>query len=158
MDSELLSVARGEEEALGAQAFGEIIFDDIVSAEVMGVLVACGITHGLHQLGGGITQVEGDGEGAIALDGVFGEVVGGDSGIGFRGHSEEGNRLSKREAALGHTEHFHSLHSGNSHEQASWLCISDVFGGKNNHTPGDEAGLLAGLQHTCHPIDGCVRV
>ena len=35
---------------------------------------------------------------------------------------------------------------------------ADVLAGEDDHPPGDEAGVLAGLQHPGQPVDGGVRI
>src|SRR5207247_2643622 len=68
------------------------------------------------------------------------------------------SRLRWAELGLRKPDELQCLGRGDSHAQRARVCVPDVLRGENHHAPGDEAWILARLQHRCQVVDGCVRV
>ena len=52
----------------------------------------------------------------------------------------------------------HCLGRPGGHEQRLRVGHADVLAGEDHHPAGDEAGILAGLEHPGQPVDGGVGV
>ena len=155
-----------EELGFGAAAGGlvvvffdsEVILVDPAIGRVVGVLVSGTVS----EFGGTgvvtIAEVHGDGEDGVLSDvsdsGIDGDV----GGVGFWSAGEEGDGLGEVDAAFGHTDGFDGLPCGDSEREGLWFGVADIFGGGDDESSGDEAGIFAGFEHSCEPVEGGIGI
>ena len=66
--------------------------------------------------------------------------------------------MSQIELRLGQPDVLHGPGRGVGHQQGAVVGHSDVLGGEDHEPPGDEAGILARLQHAGQPVQARVGV
>ena len=102
-----------------------------MAGEVMGVFVAVAVAEVLHELGGGVAEVEGNGRG-LGLGGKLHRLVDGHvGGVALGGGGEVDGRLGKGDAGFGHADVVHYLEAGIGKQEGIGVGEADVFGGKD---------------------------
>ena len=151
--------------ALGELAFAAFLGGGVVAAvfEVVGealhvVLVVLAVVEGLHELGGGVAEVEGDGLGGGVCGGRPGGGVGGVDGVGFGGEGEVDGGLGEGEVAFRVAEEVHGVAGGEAEVEGFGGGEADVFDGHADEAAGDVHGVFAGFQHAGEPVEGGVGV
>ncbi len=124
----------------------------------MGILIIFPVFKIFHHGGGGISQMEGD----ILKTGFF-NVIGGffytEIGcIAFRGGCQESRDLCKNNRRFRHAHGMNGLKAADGYCQTGGFCISDIFRGKNNYSPGDEERIFTPLQVDSEPVNRCIRI
>ena len=125
---------------------------------VVGVLVTLVVAEFLHQSGRRVADVQRHRQGAALAhlgQGCIDRDIG---GVGFRRGGQVGDRLGQRDAPLGQADDVQRLLGGHRDLQGARVGVADVLGGEDDHAPGDEQRILAGLEHPRQPVDGGVGV
>ena len=61
--------------------------------------------------------------------------------------------LAEVELCLGQADVLQRMRGGDRHHQRLRIGHADVLAGEDDHPPGDEPGVLAGLEHPGQPVD-----
>ncbi len=64
--------------------------------------------------------------------------------------------LGQVELGLGEADVLERVGGRGRHDERLRVGHADVLAGEDDHPPGDEPGVLAGLQHAAEPVDGGV--
>ena len=143
-------------------SFGEIGLGREVAFVVVGVKVlhgglvgAGGFGEFLAELG---AQVLGNGEGAVLFHILHGSTEGcvGAVGLGCGGEIDSG--VGEGDPPFRHAEELKGLLGGEGDPEGVGVGQSDILGGGDDQSPGDEARILASVEHLGHPVEGGVGV
>ena len=95
--------------------------------EVVRVLVSLAITYGLHQAGGRIAQMQGNGVGGglfhVFIDRVKGDV----ERVRFRSQCQINGSLGQCQVAFRNAEKIHGITGGDGLVQRLGICQSNIF-------------------------------
>ena len=124
----------------------------------MGVFIVAAVTELFHQFGGGVAQVQGNGQVACLPHQFEGVVDGHVGGVALGTGGEVDGSLRQRDASF-RPAYFHDgVEAGIGQQQGVGVRQSDVLGSGNDETAGYESGVFTALYHACQPVDGSVGV
>ena len=103
---------------------------------VVGVLVVAAVVEGLHEFGGGVAEVEGDGLGEGGLEVLLDLAVSFVDGVGFGGEGEVDDGLGEGEVAFGVAEEVHGVAGGEAEVEGFGGGEADVFDGHADDAAG----------------------
>ena len=155
-DVVLVALVRRFIEYATVQTVWQVLLGDPMVAvgmwiEVVGpVTQALGITAGVLQVVGNLTV-------PFGLDGGQG-VEESEGGVAFWRRRQIECGLGQVKAALRQADAIEGLGGGGDDGQGVGIGQTHVLAREDDHTPQDELRILAGVDHTCEPIDGGVRV
>ena len=140
------------------QVVGQELLADKVAGIVVGIFIVVAVAKLFHQLGGGVAQVQGDGQVACLPhqgEGIVDCHVG---GVAFGAGGEVDGGLCQWDASFG-PAHFHDgVEAGIGKQQGVGVCQSDVLGSGDDKATGYESGVFTAFHHACQPVDGSVGV
>ena len=140
------------------QVVGQELLADEIAGIVVGVFIVAAVTELFHQFGGGVAQVQGNGQVACLPHQFEGVVDGHVGGVALGTGGEVDGSLRQRDASF-RPAYFHDgVEAGIGQQQGVGVRQSDVLGSGNDETAGYESGVFTALYHACQPVDGSVGV
>ena len=135
----------------------EILLVHVVVWVVVGVFVADAVTQFFVSAVVGVLEVCRD-CGFGAFDGVHGCEDGVYCGVTFGGACHVGDCLGEDDLSFGHADAFDCLGGSDCYAEGLGIGVSDIFGGEDHDSSGNEFDIFSGVEHFSKVVDGCVRV
>ncbi len=107
---------------------------------------------------GALRSASGTGSAPCWLTASAGGQHGAVGRVRFRGGRQIRRRLRERDPALGVADEVVRVLGGDRDLQGARVGVADVLGGEDDHAPGHEERILAGLEHAHQPVDGGVGI
>ena len=120
--------------------------------------LAGAVTEIFHEFCGGVAKMNRDGFIASLTCEVESGVPGFGGGAGFFTESESDGSMGKHKAGLWHADTLDGLEAGGGERKSTVTSETDVFGGEDNHSSGNELRIFASFDHACEVIKRSINI
>ncbi len=131
----------------------EVFLIDFGVGMIVGVFVSLAL---VELLGPGVitaAEMSRNGYGSIILDVGEGGPNGHSGGIGFFSGGQVDNGLGEWQLGFGKADKIGGVEGAGGNKEGLGVGVSDVLGGKNDHSSSDETQIFTGVDHSSQPID-----
>ena len=125
---------------------------------IVGIFVTVRISQLLHQLGGGVAQMEGHRQVARPAHKSQGFVDGKVGRIALGAGGQVDGAFGQGDAPFGPTYLHHGIEGGIGQQEGVGVGQAYILCRADDQTTGDKGGVFPTLHHTGQPIDGSVGI
>src|SRR5438093_2316893 len=156
-DRALVSLVARLVEAL-VHAIGQVALGGVSAVVVVGVLVPLAVAQALGAGKRRVAQVQRHLGVGAGFDGRLRAPERGRGAVALRRRGQVGGGVGERKLRFRQADALHGFGRRGGDQQALRVGVAHVFGGENDHPPGDKARVFAGGQHLGQVEDGGVGI